>query len=148
MNAWVNYDDIFDQLQGAGFDLTDLDVGRMRKVPVAGCTQKGWYSLHEIRLDDGREALVGAYGWWKGAEKFQFNFELRVGSDKPSLSKEQKAAIKLRMAEARKQAEASKARESARAGEEASRAWSKYSPLPGGSTAPGTPSGWPGTWRT
>ncbi len=127
MNAWVNYDDVVGQLVQAGFDVTQPEVGRLRRVKVENCTQKGWYSLHEIRLDDGRYAVIGAYGWWKGSEKFSFNIELRIGDDKPKLSDEQRAAVKLRMAEARKQAEAQRAGQAKRAAEEATRAWGKYS---------------------
>lgn len=124
---WVNYDDVTSQLQAAGMDVSAPEVGRMRRVKVEGCTQKGWYSLHEIRLDDGREALVGAYGWWKGSEKFQFNVELRVDNEKRKLDADQAAAVKRRMAEAKKEADRRRAGEAKRAADKATRAWASYS---------------------
>lgn len=127
IGAWINYDDVLGQLQAAGMQVADLDVGRMRRVKVEGCTQKGWYSLHELRLDDGRTSLIGAYGWWKGSEKFQYNVELRVDNEKRKLDADQMAAVKARMAEARKEAERRRAGEAKRAAEEATRAWGKYS---------------------
>lgn len=128
---WVNWDDVQQQLLAAGFDSTDRywppDVGRLRRCKVEGCTQKGWYSLHEIRLDDGREALVGAYGGWKGAEKFQANIALRIDGVQQKLDADQAAAAKRRVAEAKQEADRRRAGEAKRAAEEATRAWGKYS---------------------
>lgn len=126
-SAWVNYSDVTDQLLEAGFDVTQPEVGVMKRCKVAAVSQKGWYSLHELRLDDGRFAVIGAYGWWVAGDKFVQNIELRIGDDKPTLSDEQRAAVKLRMAEARKSAERSRAFGAAKAADEATRAWGKYS---------------------
>lgn len=127
--TWANYDDICDQLTAAGFELNGaLDTsGRTKRLRVADMTQKGWYALHEIRLDSGQFALVGAYGWWIGAEKFQHNFELRLDGKAPELNADQRAAIKARLAEDRKKAEAQRAAQAKRAADEATRAWGKYS---------------------
>lgn len=128
---WCNYDDVQRQLLEAGFDSTDRhwppEVGRIRRCKVEGCTQKGWYSLHEIRLDDGREALVGAYGWWHGAEKFQKNIELRLDGASKKLDGDQLAAVRRRMAEAKKEADRQRAVEAKKAADEATRAWGRYS---------------------
>lgn len=126
MNAWVNLEDAANQLRAVGFDVFDPVVGALQRCKVAGCTQKGWYSLHEVRLDDGRFAVVGAYGWWVGAEKFQHNIELRVDSDKPTLSTDQRAALRKRMADAKREADAKRAADNARAAKAAAAAWVRY----------------------
>ena len=107
--TWINYDDVLSQLQGAGFDLADLVVGERKRCKVVDVAQKGWYALHEITLDDGRHALVGAFGWWIGAEKFVENVKLRVDKQAVKLSAEQHAAVKARVAEEKRKAEAARA---------------------------------------
>lgn len=126
--SYANYDDIEGQLRAAGFQFERIEIGKRIRCKVEGLTQKGWYSLHEITLDDGQPALIGAYGWWKGAEKFVFNFELRVDREKRKLNAEQAAAFKKRMAEeARRDAE-ERAKRADRAAAEAQRVWGAYIP--------------------
>lgn len=122
----TNYDDVLDQLQGAGFDLHDIEVGVRKRAKVAGVSQKGWYALHEIKLDDGRYALVGAYGWWVGAEKFVENIKLRVDKAAVKLSHEQQAAIKARIADEKRKAEVARRATAEKAAAEAARVWHKY----------------------
>lgn len=124
--TWINYDDVLSQLQGAGFDLADLVVGERKRCKVVDVAQKGWYALHEITLDDGRHALVGAFGWWIGAEKFVENVKLRVDKQAVKLSAEQHAAVKARVAEEKRKAEAARAALAERAAEAAASAWSAY----------------------
>ena len=66
--TWVNYDDVVAQIRAHDFDVVDVEIGVRKRVKVLGLDQKGWYALHEIKLDDGRLALIGVFGWWVGAE--------------------------------------------------------------------------------
>ena len=67
---WANYDDIVSQLIDAGFQQPRggwdkaIDSGKKGGVrcKVEGSRQGGAISLHTIRLDDGRDALIGAEG--------------------------------------------------------------------------------------
>ena len=56
----ANYEDVLLQLQAAGLLIDTLEVGRRRRCRVdgEGRERKGWYWLHEIRLDDGVDAIV------------------------------------------------------------------------------------------
>ena len=90
-----NYLDVHNQLQAAGLLVDDLDVGRLRRCRVEGegRERKGWYWLHEIRLDDGTEVLVGSYGVWRGADSNTEKVKLNLTS-KPN--REQAEAIRKR----------------------------------------------------
>ena len=124
--SWINYDDVVCQLQASGFEIIDVEIGARKRVKVRDLTQKGWYALHEIKLDDGRMALIGAFGWWVGAEKFVENIKLRVGKDPIKLTGDQMAAVKKRVAEEKKRAEAARKAEADRAALAAGSAWRKY----------------------
>ena len=84
--SWVNYDDAIGQLIEAGFAephagwSSAIDCGKKAGVrcKVEGCRQGGAVALHTIRLDDGRDALIGAGWYYKGAEKFVVKIVLRV----------------------------------------------------------------------
>ena len=125
--SWINYDDVRGQLVSAGFLVDDLEVGRRKRVKVADISQKGWYALHEITLDDGRRALVGAYGWWIGAEKFVYNFKLNIGGGLKALTDDQQSAIRKRLAEDRRAAEAGRKVAAEKAAQAAGQVWRKYS---------------------
>jgi len=63
MRMWLG------QLRAAGLEVDALDIGRLRRCRVEGDREKrGWYTLHEVRLDDGRDVIVGSYGVWQGNE--------------------------------------------------------------------------------
>lgn len=73
-----NYDDVLGQLQGAGLLVDSLEVGRLRRCKVDGDRERrGWYHLHEIRLPNGDDLIVGSYGVWRGAENNATKVELR-----------------------------------------------------------------------
>ena len=66
---WVNFDDVVGQLEAgriqrtsrARWFLPSTAAGKPAfGCKVEGARQEGWVSLHTIRLDDGRDALVGA----------------------------------------------------------------------------------------
>lgn len=139
VNAWVNFDDVIDQLVAHGFEEPRLgwsagidgagkgSAGRV-KTKVEGRSQKGWYALHTIRLDDGRDALVGAFGWWEGGDAIKHKIKLNVDGKSPTLSPEQRAAIKAQQAAAAKIAEAKEQARNDRAARQAMHTWSKCSP--------------------
>ena len=119
---WSNYDDVLGQMRLAGLLVESLDVGRMRRVKVEGDREKrGWYSLHELRLDSGEVVLVGSFGVWRGADANTQKIELR----RMALSDDQKRALKSRIDADRRQADIERKAAAARASERARRAWAQ-----------------------
>ncbi|MDD0817198.1 DUF5906 domain-containing protein [Curvibacter sp. HBC28] len=119
-----NYDDVLAQLQGAGLLVDSLDVGRLRRVKVEGDKEKrGWYLLHEMRLDNGDDLIVGTYGVWRGNENHSTKVELR----KQDLSQDQKASLRKRLEEDRRRVEAERKADAERAAQAAGKAWRRYS---------------------
>ncbi|TXH90341.1 MAG: toprim domain-containing protein [Rhodoferax sp.] len=117
-----NYDDVLSQLQAAGLQVDSLEIGRMRRCKVEGDREKrGWYHLHELRLQNGHDVIVGSFGVWRGAENNATKVELR----KTELSQEQAAALRKRLAEDKKRSEAARKADAARAAEKAAAAWRK-----------------------
>ena len=115
-----NYDDVLAQLHAAGLQVDGLVVGRMARCKVEGEREKrGWYALHELRLDSGEDVLVGSFGVWRGTDNSAQKIELR----QTKLSKEQAAALRQRLAEDRKRAERARLAEAERAAERARKAW-------------------------
>ena len=122
----VNYDDVLQQLRAFGLDVDHLEIGRLRRcreVDDKSKEKRGWYHLHEIRLDGGDEAIVGSFGVWRGNENNAQKVELK----KLALSAEQKAAMRARLAEDRKRADAARQAEADRAAARAAGAWRKLS---------------------
>lgn len=119
---WSNYDDVLGQMRLAGLVVESLDVGRMRRVKVDGDREKrGWYSLHELRLDSGDVVLVGSFGVWRGADANTQKIELK----RLALSDDQKRALKARIDADRRQADVERKTSAARAAERARRAWAQ-----------------------
>ena len=117
-----NYQDVLDQLQAAGLQVTTLQVGRLVRCKVEGDREKrGWYVLHEITAGNGDLLLVGSYGVWHGNDSGSQKIELRKATD--SLGKEQREAIRRRLQEDRKKADQARAREADRAAAVAAKAW-------------------------
>lgn len=124
-----NYLDVLSQLQSAGLLVDSLEPGRLRRCRVEGegRERKGWYWLHELRLDDGTEVLVGSFGVWRGAENNTVKVKLNLGkSRKPS--REQMEALRARLAEDRRRAEGARKAEAERAAQRATAAWKQYQP--------------------
>lgn len=118
----INYEDVLQQLQAFGLQVDALEVGRLRRCREADDRSKekrGWYHLHEIRLDGGDEAIVGSFGIWRGNE----NNAQRVELKKLALSNEQKAAMRARLTEDRKRADAARQAEADRAAARATSTW-------------------------
>ena len=122
---WANYEDVLSQLREVGLVVDSLEVGRMMRCKVEGDRERrGWYSLHELRLDGGDYVLVGSFGVWRGAESNSQRVELK----RTPLSAEQKAALKARISADRKAAEAQRRRSAERAAARAQAMWQRCSP--------------------
>lgn len=122
MSGAINYDDVIEQLRSVGLVVDGIETGRMRRCAVEGDRERrGWYVLHEIRLDGGDMAIVGAFGVWHGNENNKQQIELK----KIPLSDEQKKAIRARISEDRKRAEATRKREGEKAAAKARAMWAK-----------------------
>lgn len=122
MTTYVNYDDVLDQLRAFGLVVDSLDIGthKPRRVKVEGEREKkGWYQLHEFRLDSGDYALVGSYGVWHGLD----NNAQKIKLTGHKLSDDQKAALKARIAADRKRSLAQREREAQRASARAAKMW-------------------------
>lgn len=125
MTIAINYDDVIDQLRAAGLVVDGIEVGRLRRCKVDGDREKrGWYWLHEVYLEHGDQAIVGAFGVWHGNDNGKQEIQLK----KIPLTDEQRQAIRTRMKEDRKRAEASRRREAERASARARAMWMKCSP--------------------
>lgn len=123
---WANYDSVLQQLRSAGLLVDALDVGQRQRCRVEGDREKrGWYHLHELRLDGGDVVLVGSYGVWRGNDPGSTKIELAKGTP---LSAEQRAALKARISEYRKAEQARRRGEAARAALRAQRMWSRLAP--------------------
>lgn len=117
---WENYDHVAAQLRDAGLLFDSIDVGRIVRCKVDGDREKrGWYSLHELRLDSGAFLLVGTYGVWRGADAGTQKIELK----RHQLTDDQRQALKARIDADRKAADLDRTRTAARAAERARRAW-------------------------
>lgn len=124
--TWQNYDDVLQQMRGLGLVVDGIDTGRMRRCKVEDDReQRGWYMLHELRLDDGDTVLVGSYGIWRGNENNAQKIEL---GKLRKLTDDQKAALKKRMADDKRRIDADRQREADRAARRAKQVWDKLSP--------------------
>lgn len=124
MSLYENYDDVLNQLRAAGLEVESIEVGRLRRCRVTDDREKrGWYALHEMRLDSGATVLVGAFGVWRGNDKGAQKVQLR----KVDLTREQKDAIKARIAADKKREQARREREAERAAARARAMWARLS---------------------
>lgn len=122
MSTAINYDDVLDQLRCAGLVVDAIETGRMRRCKVESDRERrGWYALHEVRLDGGDMAIVGAFGVWHGNENNKQQVEIK----RIPLSDEQKKALRARISEDRKRAEAARQREGEIASARARKLWGK-----------------------
>ena len=115
-----NYDDVLAQLTSAGLQVDSLEVGKLRRCKVEGDKERrGWYHLHEMRLANGDELIVGSYGVWRGA----VNNATKVEITKTDLSAEQRDSLRKRLAEDKRLAEVARKADAERAAAQAARAW-------------------------
>ena len=119
-----NYDDVLAQRTGAGLLIDSLEIGKRRRCKVEGDTEKrGWYHLHELRLANGDELIVGSYGVWRGTD----NNATKVELAKTELSMEQRDSLRKRLAEDKRMAELARKADAERAAIKANAAWKKCS---------------------
>lgn len=124
---WDNYDDVMVQMQLAGLVVEGLEVGKLRRCKVEGDREKrGWYNMHELRLDDGGTVLVGSFGVWRGSDSNTQKIDLAAwlkGQKREPLTEEQRSAMKARIEEDRKVAERIRKASAAKAAMKAQHAW-------------------------
>ena len=107
-----NYEDVLGQLTAEGLQVTSLEIGKLRRCKVEGSTEKrGWYHLHEIRLANGHDLIVGSFGVWRGDSKNTMKVEIT----KNELNAEQRESIRKRQAEDLRNAEAARKADAERA---------------------------------
>lgn len=135
MGFFENYTNTINQLQSYGLLVSDLQVDTTRPVRCAVDTNlcpvdpakrrtAGWYHLASFVVN-GKYYIVGAYGFWKGAD----NNQQKIEWDKTiEITPEQKKAQAERYKQMKKQAEQARAEEVAAASRKAQWIWSKYSP--------------------
>lgn len=124
----ANYDDVLLQLQSAGLLIDSIEAtGKLRRCRAEGSgrERKGWYLLHEIRLDDGTYVLVGSFGVWQGASNNATKVKLNL---KKKLNAEQSEALRKRLAEDRRRAEGARKAEAERAAARATKTWKLCQP--------------------
>jgi putative DNA primase/helicase len=120
---WDNYGSALAQLREAGLLVEDLELGRRMRCRTEGDREKrGWYHLHELPLDDGRRLIVGSFGVWRGNDNGAQKIQIKRSE---TLSEEQRAAIKLRIANDRKASDAARQREIDRAAARAQAMWQR-----------------------
>lgn len=130
MQLWItehvigatNYDDVLDQLRSIGLIVDDLRVGRMTRCALADDREKrGWYMLHELQTSKGDLLIVGSFGVWRGNDNGACKVELR----KSEISREQRDALRRRLAEDKRRVAAERKAENAKAARRAAAAWKK-----------------------
>lgn len=125
--SWDNYGEVLAELQAYGLLVDGLEVGKLRRCKVEGDREKrGWYSLHELRLDDGGSVLVGSYGINRGADHGTQKIDLAAwlkGKKRDPLTDEQRAALKARIKEDQARAERERKAANAKAALRAQHAW-------------------------
>lgn len=120
----TNYDDVVRQIQSAGLlPNFPLEVdGLPHRCPTTDSKErKGWYLLH---IWPGKDLIVGSFGIWQGNNQNAIKVEL---SKDVSMSEEDRAALKTRLAEDKKRAQAQRENQAGRAARRAASVWSKAS---------------------
>jgi putative DNA primase/helicase len=124
--TWANHDEVISQMRGLGLDIQHLDIGKMRRCKVEGDKeQRGWYMLHELRLDDGDTVLVGSYGIWRGNENNAQKIELTGRK----MTDDQRAALKKSWAADKARVDLERKATAAKAARRASEMWNKLAPI-------------------
>ncbi|MCK9386148.1 MAG: DUF5906 domain-containing protein [Nevskia sp.] len=130
MSLQVNYDDVFDQLQGYGL-LVDgfLITGTTKPVRVKteddSREKRGWYWLNEVMID-GAVYIVGAYGIYHGADSGKQAVKINREGKPITIDPALREAMKARQAENLKRMKAMRAEEAERSAREAGRVWHAY----------------------
>jgi putative DNA primase/helicase len=130
--TWANYDHVVDQIKAGGLLIDGIEVGTSRPVRCytedGGREKRGWYWIHDIDLADSsgqrKTYIVGAFGIYQGNDNGKQKIILK--RDGPSLTADERAAIKARHDDNMKRVKAIRAEEARRAAELAQRTWHKY----------------------
>lgn len=130
--AWVNFDDVLQQLVGFGLEVSgaDLVVGARQRCrhKDGGREKRGWYQLYDLPLQDGGGSLiVGSFGAFWGAENVVVKVELPKATRK-AMGADQWEAVKARIAEDKKRQDAEAKRKNEAAALRAEIAWRKCQP--------------------
>lgn len=112
------YDVALRQLQDFGLEVSAIEASGTRQyahhVDDRKGTKKGWYVAHSVRLDDGREIIVGVYGWYKEPDTVhKFRFDLSRESEPTRMEVRRKAADAERLSQQMRQEQAREAAERA-----------------------------------
>jgi putative DNA primase/helicase len=122
---WTNYDDALAQLRAMGLLVDGLgpdDIGTRKRCKIEGDREKrGWYHLHELRTDSGDTLLVGSFGVWQGNDPGTQKLQIKG----TTLSADQRAALKTRIAADQAKARIKRQGEANRAAARASAMWSR-----------------------
>lgn len=122
--AYSNYEDVLAQLQAAGLQVERLEFSRLTRCQVDGERGRpGWYILHDVQ-SGGDMLIVGSYGIWQGSD----NNAQKIAVRKTEMTAEQRASLKKRLRDDRREADQARKREAERAALRASAAWSKCEP--------------------
>lgn len=127
--SWSNYDDVLAQMRAAGLLVDDLRVDKFGRCKVDGKDRerRGWYRLHELASHSGELLLCGSFGIFRGTSSNAIKVELPKKKDGPSLSAEQRDALRKRIAEDKRRADAQRQFEAKRAAQRADQMWRKCS---------------------
>jgi len=82
--------------------------------------KRAWYVLHPFRLDSGVQVYSGAFGWFAGAESFEFAIDVKAGV---ALSREERARLDQAQTEKRNLAAQMRQTEAEQASAKALKIW-------------------------
>lgn len=82
--------------------------------------KRAWYVLHPFRLNNGEQAYSGAFGWFQGAESFEFVIDVKTAV---ALSLDEQQRLNQTQVEHRNQAEQIRKAEAEQARTKALRIW-------------------------
>lgn len=82
--------------------------------------KRAWYVLHPFRLDNGAQVYSGAFGWFAGAESFEFAIDVKAGA---ALSREERVRLDQAQTEKRQLATQMRQAEAEQASAKALKIW-------------------------
>lgn len=82
--------------------------------------KRAWYVLHPFRLEGGGLAYSGAFGWFVGAESFEFSIDVKAAA---TLSREERLRLAQSQTEHQRQTESAKRAEIQKARSKAQMIW-------------------------
>lgn len=123
---WANYNEVLHQMRDFGLVVGSIDTGKMQRCKVENDHERrGWYMLHDLRLDDGDNVLVGSFGRWQGND----NNAQKIDLSSRKLSDDQRAVLKKRIADDKKRVDAERQRMADEAAKQAKTRWDELLPV-------------------